>query len=166
MKVVSLTVVGWPPQKSEAKSSFSKGNPNRDCVANLLRSVKQPLGDSKWNQTTKRIVGLELVVLASGPDKTPGGATIRLNPDEVASYMLRGLHSRTGYTAQTRRSWAYCHRGLAYDKTYWTSRSQICARLSVSNQRSRFESSRWDRLGYRATCHSNMVLSTVSLGPP
>ena len=75
MTQITLTVDGWPPKKSEAKSLLSKEHGDRDCVVNLLRAVMQATNGSQWDRTEKRPVGLELVVKADTPDRIPGDAT-------------------------------------------------------------------------------------------
>ena len=67
MTKISLSVEGWPPKKNTAKSLFAEGHPDSLCVINLLRKVKQALGDSEWNPTERRQIGLELV-MAETPD--------------------------------------------------------------------------------------------------
>ena len=74
MTKISLSVEGWPPKKNTAKSLFAEGHPDSLCVLNLLRKVKQALGDSEWNPTGRRQIGLELV-MAETPDGFPGDAT-------------------------------------------------------------------------------------------
>ena len=67
---ISLTVVGCPPAKSEAKSIFSEGHPHHSRVIELLREVKRTVRDNPhWDQGERRPVGLELVVV-----ETQGGA--------------------------------------------------------------------------------------------
>ena len=75
MEEIGLTVEGWPPKKSEAKSLLSAEHSDRDCVAKLLRSVLHSVVDSPWNPTESRPVGLELVVRARSLNRTPGNAT-------------------------------------------------------------------------------------------
>ncbi len=69
-----MSVEGWPPKKNTAKSLFAEGHPDSLCVINLLRKAKQALGDSEWNPTERRQIGLELV-MAETPDGIPGDAT-------------------------------------------------------------------------------------------
>ena len=74
MTNISLSVEGWPPKKNTAKSLFAGGHPDSLCVLNLLRKVKEALGDSEWNPIERRQIGLELV-MAETPDGLPGDAT-------------------------------------------------------------------------------------------
>ena len=72
---ICLSVKGWPPKKSEASSLFSPKHRDRRSVVELLKNAAQALGESAWNPTESRPVGLELVVTAEEPDPIPGDAT-------------------------------------------------------------------------------------------
>ena len=63
-----------PPKKNEAISLFSPRHGDRRNVAELLGKAQQVLGESAWNPTEARPVGLELVITA-GPKAVPGDAT-------------------------------------------------------------------------------------------
>ena len=72
---IRLAVEGWPPKKNEATSLFSKRHGDYGNVVELLGKAKRALGESKWNPSEKRPVGLELIVMAERPDDAPGDAT-------------------------------------------------------------------------------------------
>lgn len=72
---ICFSVEGLPPKKNEATSLFSTRHGDRRNVAELLRKADQSLGESPWNSTEARSVGLELVVIAQEPDAIPGDAT-------------------------------------------------------------------------------------------
>ena len=72
---ICFSVEGLPPKKNEATSLFSTRHGDRHNVAELLRKAEQSLNRSSWNPTEARPVGLELVVIAQGPDAIPGDAT-------------------------------------------------------------------------------------------
>ena len=72
---ICLLVEGLPPRKSEATSLFSPKHTDHRRVVELLRKAEQALGESAWNQTEKRPVGLELVITAPEPEAIPGDAT-------------------------------------------------------------------------------------------
>ncbi len=72
---ICLSVEGLPPKKNEATSLFSPRHGDHRNVAELLRKAEQSLGQSSWNPTEPRAIGLELVVIAQEPDAIPGDAT-------------------------------------------------------------------------------------------
>ena len=66
VREISLTVMGWPPMKDGASSIFNPKHRHYDRVVSLLQKAKQALGDSQWDPTESRPIGLELVISAQG----------------------------------------------------------------------------------------------------
>ena len=72
---ICFSVEGLPPKKSEATSLFSPRHGDHRSVVELLRKAGQALGESAWDSTEKRQVGLELVITEREPDALPGDST-------------------------------------------------------------------------------------------
>ena len=68
VREISLNVDGLPPAKDGADSIFDSEHGHHCRVVGLLEEAKQALGDSQWDPTESRPIGLELVMI-----EPPGG---------------------------------------------------------------------------------------------
>ena len=75
MTMIRLTVDGWPPAKSEARSMFAEGHRHRHCVRALLEAAAEALAGSQWDPGERRPIGLDLVVVESATGSPPSDAT-------------------------------------------------------------------------------------------
>ncbi len=69
----NVTVDGWPPAKSEAKSMLAAGHTHSDRVLKLLTAVTGTVGEGNAPMFGHDLIGLELVV--SSPSEPPADAT-------------------------------------------------------------------------------------------
>ena len=73
---ITLTVAGYPPAKSEAKSIFSQGHPHHSRAIDLLREMKRALADNpRWDRMETRPVGLELAIVETRGQTCQSDAT-------------------------------------------------------------------------------------------
>jgi hypothetical protein len=69
---VEFEVMGWPPNKNEAKSLFAAGHVHADRVRALLEATRDAIGPDMWSPASGE-VALELTIRC--PGRPDGDAT-------------------------------------------------------------------------------------------